>query len=98
MVCCDQPMTRLVANTVDASAEKHVPYVTRKDGKIYVQVGSEPHPMIPEHYIQWIVMVTDKTMVRVALSPNDEPKLFLTIWAMLMFMNTAICTAFGRQR
>ncbi|NLX70335.1 MAG: desulfoferrodoxin [Clostridiales bacterium] len=74
MVCCDQPMTRLVANTVDASAEKHVPYVTRKDGKIYVQVGSEPHPMIPEHYIQWIVMVTDKTMVRVALSPNDEPK------------------------
>ena len=42
-------MTRLNANSVDASKEKHVPDVTREDGKIKVAVGSTLHPMIPEH-------------------------------------------------
>lgn len=74
LVCCDQPMTELKANTVDAAVEKHVPYVTRKDGKLYVQIGSTVHPMVPEHYIEWIALVTDKTVERVYLAPGEEPK------------------------
>ena len=73
-VRCDQPMTELKANTVDAAVEKHVPYVTRKDGKLYVQIGSTVHPMVPEHYIEWIALVTDKTVERVYLAPGEEPK------------------------
>jgi superoxide reductase len=34
LVCCDQPMTELKANTVDAAVEKHVPYVTRRAPKL----------------------------------------------------------------
>lgn len=78
LVCCDQPMTELKPNTVDASVEKHVPVATRKDGKLHIQVGSAPHPMIPEHYIEWIAVVTDKVMERVALSPGEEPKVVVT--------------------
>lgn len=74
LVCCGQPMTELKPNTVDASVEKHVPAVTRKDGKLYIQIGSVPHPMIPEHYIEWVAVVSDKTMQRIALAPGQEPK------------------------
>ena len=81
LVCCDQPMTELKANTVDAAVEKHVPYVTRKDGKLYVQIGSTVHPMVPEHYIEWIALVTDKTVERVYLAPGEEPKaVFDDVW------------------
>ena len=34
--CCGQPMTKLEAGSVDAATEKHVPVVTRADGKIKV--------------------------------------------------------------
>ncbi len=74
LVCCGSPMTELVPNTEDASAEKHVPVAERKDGKIIVRVGSQPHPMIPEHYIEWIAVVSDSGSERVYLNPNSEPK------------------------
>lgn len=74
LVCCGQPMEELEPNTVDASKEKHVPVAVRKDGKIYVEVGSVAHPMTEEHYIEWIAIITDEGTERISLSPNSEPK------------------------
>jgi len=74
LVCCGQPMTKLEPNTTEASHEKHIPVATRKDGKIIVQVGSAPHPMTEEHYIEWIAVVSDDGTERISLSPSDEPK------------------------
>lgn len=74
LVCCNKPMTKLEANTTDASGEKHVPVAEVKDGKIIVQVGSTIHPMTEEHYIEWIALVTDDSVERIYLSPGDEPK------------------------
>lgn len=74
LVCCDQPMTELIPNTVEASKEKHIPVAERKDGKIIVKVGSVPHPMIPEHFIEWIAVVSDTGTERIALSPNSPPE------------------------
>lgn len=54
--------------------KKHVPFVERKDGKIYVQVGSTEHPMVDNHYIEWIALVTDKVTERVSLSPGEKPE------------------------
>lgn len=72
-VCCGEPMKELVPNTVDASVEKHVPVVTRENNRITVHVGSEDHPMIDVHYIEWILLET-KTGFRIAyLQPNDQP-------------------------
>jgi superoxide reductase len=59
LVCCNQPINLLEANSVDAAVEKHVPVLIDKvkdckiaDAPIYaVQVGSVPHPMVPEHFI-----------------------------------------------
>ncbi len=74
LTCCNQPMTKLVPNTTDASTEKHVPVATRKDGMIYVQVGSELHPMTPAHYIEWIAVVSEDGAEIIPLTPEDEPK------------------------
>ncbi len=74
LVCCGQPMTKLVPNTVEASTEKHIPVVTKKDGKIIVDVGSVPHPMVEAHYIEWIAVVGENGTERITLSPGSEPK------------------------
>jgi len=72
--CCGQKMTELEVGTTDAAVEKHVPVVEVKDGKAIVTVGSVAHPMVPEHYIEWIALSTDKGNQRKQLEPGDEPK------------------------
>ena len=45
LVCCGQEMKLLIANTVDAAKEKHVPVKEKVPGGLKVKVGSVPHPM-----------------------------------------------------
>ncbi len=73
MTCCGQHMTLLTANTTDASLEKHVPAVTVEGDTVTVAIGSVPHPMIPEHYIQWVYLQTDLGGQRKCFNPGDEP-------------------------
>jgi superoxide reductase len=73
-ICCGQEMYELIPNTEDASTEKHVPKVTVEGNIVTVEVGSAPHPMIPEHYIQWIYLLTEHGGQRKCLTPDDEPK------------------------
>jgi superoxide reductase len=72
--CCGQSMTRLEANTTDAALEKHVPVITKEDGKIKVSVGSVLHPMLEEHHIEWIALATDEKVEIIYLKPGMEPK------------------------
>lgn len=74
MICCGEPMKELKANTTDAATEKHVPVVNETEQGIFVTVGSVPHPMIPEHYIQWIVLVTSDGVKRHMLQPGESPQ------------------------
>lgn len=58
--CCDDSWVELVANTVDASQEKHVHVVTKvDDNTIRVDVGSIEHPMAPDHHISFIYVETE---------------------------------------
>lgn len=74
LTCCGQAMTKLNANSTDAAQEKHVPVVTREDGKIKVAVGSTLHPMLPEHRIEWIALVAEDKVEFKFLKPGEEPK------------------------
>ena len=74
VVCCGEKMTELVPNTVDAAQEKHVPVYEVKGNTVEVTVGSTEHPMLDEHYIQWIAVETDKGVQRKALNPGEAPK------------------------
>ncbi len=73
MVCCGQPMTELTANTTDAAVEKHVPVVTVEGNRVVVEIGEVAHPMLPEHYIQWIYLKTEMGGQRKELKPGDTP-------------------------
>ena len=74
VVCCGEEMQELVPGTVDASREKHIPVILREGSAVTVKVGSVPHPMLPEHYIQWIYLETNKGGQRHELAPGGEPK------------------------
>ncbi|WP_444641412.1 desulfoferrodoxin family protein [Caproiciproducens sp. R1] len=74
LTCCGQNMTKLEANTTDAATEKHVPFVTKEDGKIKVQIGSTIHPMLPEHHIEWIALESGDRLEIAYLKPGMDPK------------------------
>jgi superoxide reductase len=73
-VCCGVPMTIQQPNTVDAAKEKHVPVVEECDGGILVKVGSVPHPMAEDHYIEWIEVINGSYVNRFHLKPGDLPQ------------------------
>ena len=74
VVCCGQRMTELVAGTSDGAREKHVPVYEVKNNIVHVKVGEVAHPMIPEHYIEWIVLQTKNGVQRKELTPGDKPE------------------------
>ena len=76
VMCCAQAMDKVVANTVDAAQEKHVPVLEKIEGGYLVKVGSVAHPMTPEHWIVWIELVSDDgTLIqRKFLDPSDAPE------------------------
>ncbi len=73
-MCCGEEMAELVANTVDAAKEKHVPVLEQNGNLVTVTVGSVIHPMLENHYIQWIALETKKGFQRLELQPGTEPK------------------------
>ena len=75
LVCCGENMTELVPNTVEASAEKHLPAVTVSGANVDVQVGSVPHPMEAEHLITFVYVETEHGGQRKNLNAGDAPKL-----------------------
>ena len=58
--CCGEEMQLLEAGVTDAAQEKHVPAVTVEGSLVKVNVGSVTHPMTAEHFIQWVVVETDR--------------------------------------
>lgn len=73
LVCCGNEMKELVANTTDAALEKHTPVVTVDGNKVTAIVGSVEHPMLEEHFIQWIYLETTKGAYRKELKPGEKP-------------------------
>jgi superoxide reductase len=74
LVCCGQPMSLLVENTVDASREKHVPVIEKTADGVRVKVGSVPHPMEDKHFIQWIEVIEGEVLYRRFLKPGLAPE------------------------
>ena len=81
LVCCGQNMNLLEEKSADFAIEKHVPVIEKIDGGIKVTVGSSPHPMTDEHYIEWIELIADRTVYRKFLKPGDVPEAIFQISA-----------------
>ncbi len=74
LMCCGEAMKELVANTTDAAAEKHVPVISVDGNIVTVKIGEVDHPMMEEHYIEWIYIRTQQGAQRKALNPGDAPE------------------------
>lgn len=77
--CCGRELSGLLPDAVNASPEVHVPIVEQKWGTVHVKVGARPHPMIPEHYIQWVALETKEGIQLKYLSPGDPPEAVFTL-------------------
>ena len=73
-ICCGEPMSEMVPNTSDGAFEKHIPVYEVKDNIVTVTVGEVIHPMMENHYIEWIAIETNFGNQRKVLKPGEEPK------------------------
>lgn len=75
LICCGEKMSELVPNTSDAAQEKHLPVVSIDGNIVTVEIGSVPHPMTEEHYIDWVYLMTSKGGQRKSFKHTDKPSL-----------------------
>lgn len=78
-VPCVGAFKKIEANTVEASFEKHIPVVSIEGNVLNIKIGSVLHPMTEEHYIQYVFVVYNGTVIRRELKPQDKPELSITI-------------------
>ena len=74
VMCCGRKMEELIPGTSDGAAEKHVPVIKQDGNKVVVEIGSVEHPMVDAHYIEWIILETEKGVQRRNLNPGEAPK------------------------
>lgn len=79
LVCCGEPMEKMLPNTTDEGNEKHLPEIKVVDNEVFVEVGSILHPMEEKHYIEWIVLLYNNKVKKIKLKPGDEPKAIFKI-------------------
>lgn len=77
VVCCGDEMEELVANTAEASLEKHIPVLEETSEGFTIKVGSIEHPMTEEHHIAWIAYTLDKELRIIHLDINTKPEIFV---------------------
>ena len=79
LVCCGQPMVLMEPQYTEAGGyEKHLPVVEVEGGKYTVKVGSDEHPMIDDHWIEWIALDTVDGVLRKYLNPGEKPMAVFT--------------------
>jgi superoxide reductase len=80
LVCCGEAMKLMDEKNKEGAGEKHLPVIEEKDGGVVVKVGSVPHPMDADHWIQMIEVITKAGAVcKVLLNPGDKPEAFFKV-------------------
>lgn len=79
VTCCGEEMVELKPNTEDASGEKHVPQYIVDGNIVIVNVGSIPHPMVENHYIEWVALKTKFGNQRKQLKPGQAPIVYFAM-------------------
>jgi superoxide reductase len=73
LVCCGENMVLMTEQTADSTKEKHVPVIEKTANGYKVTVGSTLHPMLDNHYIEWIELIADGISCKKYLKPGDAP-------------------------
>ena len=81
LVCCEHTMEHMIPKEHDENnelQEKHIPSIEQEENSRFVKLTY--HPMIPEHYIQFIeVYPKDKSRLYLKyLKPNESAEFNIT--------------------
>ena len=79
VMCCGQKMKEIIPGTTDAALEKHVPVYTVENNIVKVKIGEVEHPMLSEHYIEWVSVQTKQGNQRKQLVPGAAPEVCFAI-------------------
>ena len=75
IICCDEVMSLINPNEVEAAIEKHMPEYTIVNNvlgeKINIKVN---HVMEDNHYIMWILMVSESRVFYKEFKPGETPE------------------------
>ncbi|QSX07085.1 desulfoferrodoxin [Sedimentibacter sp. zth1] len=74
IVCCGETMREMVPNIEDASHEKHIPEIDFNRNTLRVKIGNIPHPMVKEHSIKWVFIVSQEGEQLKYLRINKAPE------------------------
>lgn len=81
LTCCGEAMELLEPRQLEEGGAKHIPVITKEDGKIVAALGEVEHPMVEEHYIEFIILTVGDKQYRANLNPGDEPKAVFDVCA-----------------
>ena len=74
LTCCGEEMTLLQPKSKDVGNEKHLPVVEYLAlNQIKVTIGSVIHPMLSEHFVQWVFLAQKSTFQIKTFEPGNEP-------------------------
>ena len=79
VMCCGKKMEEMIPGTSDGAHEKHVPVYTVEGNLVTVKVGEVEHPMVDNHYIEWVSLQTKQGNQRKFLKPGEKPEVVFAI-------------------
>ena len=71
--CCDEEMYELIPNSSEGDKETHMPLIRRIGNFVTVTVGEKMHPMLDVHYLDFVLLETDKGIYYKKLNMEDKP-------------------------
>jgi superoxide reductase len=74
LICCGEPMEKLIPKEKEEGNEKHLPVVEIKGNEVTVKVGNVAHPMTDSHHIEWILIFYNNKIQKIKLNYTDDPK------------------------
>lgn len=96
LICCGEEMTELIANNTEAKTDYHIPATAVNGNLITVDIGKFPHPMTPEHHINWVYIQTERGGQRKNIRPGEAPAVVFSLAGDDKYLKTyAHCTLHG---
>lgn len=71
--CCGENLSEVLVSSGEGEV-KHKPVMQIEDEQVYIRIGEIEHPMDEDHYIKWILVVSDKSSRMFKLNPGDAPE------------------------
>ena len=72
-------MQEITAGAKEGAKEKHIPVYSINGDTVTVRVGEAEHPMISEHYIDWICMESEEGLQFKKLKSDMSPELSFSL-------------------